>query len=319
MLLPWPAPPVTLGVDLGGSKLLACAVDSAGRIHATVRQEIDRRTSPEEVVGRVAALCERLHDDGLPLSAIGVGVPGLVDHRRGLVLSSVMLDGWEKVDLGRRLAAATGLPATLDNDVNMAARCELGQRGLAVARGDRCLLYVAVGTEIGGALCLDGQLWRGAAGVAGEIGHLVADPQGRRCICGRRGCLNTVASGPAIEIAAGIAPGTLAEHWRRREPAVVEAVRAGARVLGRGLADVIHLLNPSLIVLGGGVAQLGEAYFEEVRSAIAAEAFAEAFATCRIEPSRVGYAAGAIGAAYLAATLDPHAQAQALLHLVDGP
>jgi glucokinase len=299
----WSASPVTLGVDLGGSKLLACAVDRVGRIRATVRQATGRRVGPDEVVGRVAALVERLHDEGLPLSAIGVGVPGLVDHRRGLVLSSIMLDGWEEVDLARRLTVATGLPATIDNDVNLAALCELDQRGPAVARGDHCMLFVAVGTGIGGALCLGGQLWRGAAGLAGEIGNLSVDPHGRRCWCGRRGCLNTVASGSAIEAAAGIAPGTLAARWRRREPAVVEAVRAGARALGRGLADAIHLLNPSLIVIGGGVAQLGESYFEEVRRAVRDEAFAEAVAACRIEPSCVGYAAGAVGAASLAARL----------------
>lgn len=300
---PSPVPPVTLGVDLGGSKLLACVVDRAGLIHAKVKQPTERRVGPDEVVGRIVALVERWQAEGLALEAIGVGVPGLVDHRRGLVQSSIMLDGWDEVELARRLTSATGLPSTIDNDVNLAALCELDLRGPVVARGDRCMLFVAVGTGIGGALCLGGQLWRGAAGVAGEIGNLRVAPQGDRCWCGRRGCLNTVASGSAIEAAAGIPSGTLAEHWRCRAAPVVEAVRAGARALGSGLVDAMHLLNPSLIVIGGGVAELGEEYLEEVRRAVQAEAFAEATASCLIERARAGYTAGAIGAAYLAATL----------------
>jgi glucokinase len=250
---------------------------------------------------------------GLDPSAVGLGFPGLADTARGVARSSVMLDGWREVALAKRVALATGLECAVDNDVNAAALAELRARGVpgagagtsAGAGGrsgdDGAMLFVAVGTGIGGALALGGRLYRGASGVAGEIGNTTVDLHGPRCFCGRRGCLNALASGTAIERRLGIAPGTLAAHVAadadgRAWPVLEQAAWA----LGAGLANAINLLNPELIVLGGGVARLGARFLAAVERAAREEAFAEAAAACRIEAARAGYEAGAVGAALLA-------------------
>jgi glucokinase len=213
---------------------------------------------------------------------------------RGLVHSSVMLDGWHDVPLARRIAARVGVPCRVDNDVNTAAIAEAHVRG-----GARAMVFVAVGTGIGGALVLDGRLWRGASGVAGEIGNMTIARDGRRCRCGRRGCLNTVASGSAIERALGLRPNALARGAGSRAR-VRRAARIAAEALGVGLGNVMNLLNPSLVVIGGGVAFLGAGFLETLRRRARAEAFSEATRACRLERTRAGYEAGAIGAALLA-------------------
>ena len=287
---------LTLGVDVGGSKLLACLVDEAGTVVAEARHETGRATSPRDVVQRVGELVWRFGADGRAPGAIGVGIPGLCDFARGVVRSSIMLDGWRDVALARAVSDATGLPCAVDNDVNTAAACEAAVRSLR----DESMLFVAIGTGIGGAITFGRQVWRGASGVAGEIGNVVVDRGGPRCWCGRRGCLNTLASGSAIERSAGIAPGSLAARFAADDPTVRHAVEDAAFALAVGLGNAINLLNPALVVLGGGVAQLGPRWLEMVRHALAAEAFAEARGACHIELARSGYEAGARGAALMA-------------------
>jgi glucokinase len=206
-----------------------------------------------------------------------------------------MLDGWRDVPLAAEIRRATGLPCVIENDVNAAAVHECALRG-----HHGSMLFVAVGTGIGGALTVDGRVWRGASGVAGEIGNMVIERDGALCWCGRRGCLNTVASGSAIENAAGIAPGTLAERWQAGDPAALRAVDEGARALAVALGNAVNLLNPSVIVLGGGVAQLGARWLATVERHLHDEAFREATVGCRVELARAGYQAGAVGAARLA-------------------
>jgi glucokinase len=251
------------------------------------------------VVRTVAELVWRARSQGAAPDAIGIGIPGLCDRALGLVRSSIMLDGWRDVPLAHALAEATGLPCVVDNDVNAAALAEAAARMLPPAES---MLFVAVGTGIGGALTVGQELWRGASGSAGEIGNVVVDRFGPRCWCGRRGCLNALASGSAIERAAGIAPGALAERFAAGDPATLRAVDDGAAALAVGLGNAVNLWNPSLVVLGGGVAELGGRYLNTVQQVLRGEAFDEALAVCRVELARAGYEAGARGAALLART-----------------
>jgi glucokinase len=207
-----------------------------------------------------------------------------------------MLDGWHEVALADELGAATGLPCAVDNDVNAAAVCEAAARGL----GGESMLFIAIGTGIGGAITLGREVWRGASGVAGEIGNIVVDRGGPRCWCGRRGCLNALASGSAIERAAGIPPGSLAARWAAGDVDVANAVDDAARALATAIGNAINLLNPSLVVLGGGVAQLGPRWLATVRRHLVGQAFVEAASVCRVELAQSGYEAGARGAAIIA-------------------
>lgn len=287
---------LTLGIDVGGSKLLALLVDEAGHVVDETRLTTGRSTAPDAIVRTIADEVRRHRAQGRAPAAVGVGIPGLCDFTRGLVRSSIMLDGWHEVALAAAVTRATELPCAVDNDVNMAAACEAELRAL----DGECMLFAAIGTGIGGAITFGRQLWRGASGVAGELGNVVIERHGPRCWCGRRGCLNTRGSGSAIEAAADITPGTLATAVAAGYPAAQRAVADAANALAVALGNVVNLLNPSLIVLGGGVAELGPAWLAAVRAELATQAFPEALAACRVELAQSGYAAGARGAAAIA-------------------
>ncbi len=283
-----------LGIDIGASKLLAVTGGAAG---FRVRRDTGRALGPDEAIEAIADVVERARDQ-LAVHAVGVGFPGLVDHARGLVRSSVMLEGWRDVPLAARLEDRLGVPCAVDNDVNAAALWELG------CRRAPDFLFVAVGTGIGGALVLGGRVHRGASGLAGEIGHVVTDRGGAPCTCGRRGCVNRRASGSAIEAAAGLPAGALRERravpGRGRLAALERAVTDGAAALGAAIGDALNLLDLPLVVLGGGIAELGPSYVEAVAAAARRECFGEIGGACAFEAARGGYDGAARGAAELA-------------------
>jgi len=270
---------VILGLDLGGTKLLAARVDDDGALVETRRWPTGRALSPAhflELLGEVARWAG-------PVRAAGLGFPGLVDAGRGHARSSVMLDGWRDVPIATQAEAVLGVPIRVDNDVNAAALAELHVRRRAGEQVDD-LVLVALGTGIGGAVVLDGRLHRGRAGLAGEIGHVVVEAtHGPPCRCGRRGCLGALAPG---EIFLGGLENGPAER-------AVEA-------LGQGLASVLNVLDPGLLVLGGGVVDRLEGLVARVAAATRRAAMAEIGADVRIERAIAGAAAGAWGAALLA-------------------
>ena len=284
-----------LGVDLGGSKLLACVIEPDGRIRGRAVRATGRSTGPAEACRLIVDAVGELRAAFGPFDVAGIGFPGVVDFPGGVARSSVMLDGWFDVPLAEWLADRLGVPCVVDNDVNAAAVAELKERE---KEAPDCMLFVAVGTGIGGAITLQNRLWRGHTGVAGEIGNVTIDRNGRQCWCGRRGCLNTCASGAAIERQLNSTV-PLAELVRSGHPQLSQTLVEAARSLGIGLANALNLLNPSVVVLGGGVAQLGTTWLDVVAETARAEAFPEA-GRCQIELARAGYEAGAIGAALLA-------------------
>jgi glucokinase len=262
-----------LGVDLGGTKLLAALVDDEGRLVRTAHRPTGAETGPARVLDLVA---DALAELDAPVRGIGLGFPGLVDGERGRVRSSIMLDGWADVPLAARLGERFGVPCAVDNDVNAHALAE--QRWRADVHS---MVFVAVGTGVGGALVLGGRLWRGVAGLAGEIGNTTVDFRaGPRDWAGRRGTLNAFAAGRSLD-------------------AAPEAWRPAAEALGVGLGNVVNVLNPALVVIGGGFARFGPPLLVHVRAGMASIAFPEAAAACRLELARAGYEAGAIGAALL--------------------
>jgi glucokinase len=287
-----------LGIDLGGTKLLACVADEQGRLLGRAQRATGRATGPEEALGLIREVAGELGAAVGPFECAGVGFPGQVDFVGGIAHASVMLQGWHEVPLAQRVAGELGVPCVVDNDVNVAALAELKRR---VDELPESMLFVAVGTGIGGAITFGDRLWRGFTGVAGEIGNVTIDRHGARCWCGRCGCLNTCASGAAIE--RELEPGVpLAEQVRSGHPRLAQVLEDAAVSLGIGLANALNLLNPALVVLGGGVAQLGPGFLEMVVQTAKAEALPEA-GLCRFEPTRAGYEAGAVGAALLA--MDP--------------
>jgi glucokinase len=283
-----------IGIDLGGSKLLACLIDEDGQLIGRTVRPTGRATGPAQGRELIRDAAHELRERFGRIDAAGVGFPGVVDFSRGRVSSSVMLDGWLDVPLADELTEMLGIPAVVDNDVNCAAIAELKLRN---EEAPESMLFVAVGTGIGGAITFGSRLWRGHTGVAGEIGNVTIDRHGVRCWCGRRGCLNTSASGSAIEHR--LEPGVpLMNQVGSGHPRLDGVVNEAAAALGIGLANALNLLNPELVVLGGGVAQLGGSWLDVVAETARAEAFSEA-GRCRFELARAGYDAGAMGAALL--------------------
>ena len=309
-----------LGIDVGGTNLVAGCVDTDGR---RLEGFFSEPTRPEEgadgVVGRMLALARRsiaALDAALPgsvVTGVGVGAPGPLDTHRGIVLLTPNL-GWVNFPLRDRVSDGLGLPTFLDNDANCAV---LGEHWRGAAQGARQALGITIGTGIGGGLILDGHLHHGASDCAGEIGHTTIEMNGRRCACGNYGCLEAYASGPAIarramEAVESGAESSLREVMRRDPSAVTaqlvyEAATAGdalarevvqdtARFLGAGIANLVNVFNPEVVVVCGGVTQAGDSLFVPLRREVSRRAFKPAVEVCRIVPGALTGSAGVYGA-----------------------
>jgi glucokinase len=307
-----------IGIDLGRTKLLVAAVDGDGRVLASTRRATPAGGPAPAVDAMADGVMEVLRRAGAAMRdvcAIGVGAPGPLDPDRGVVLNPPNMAGWVDVPLAAMLGDRLGVPAFVDNDANAAA---LGEHWVGAGIGVDDLVYLTVSSGIGSGLIFGGRLYHGASGQAGEIGHTVIDPDGPRCACGRRGCLEAIASGFAIARAAAAAvadgrPTTLSALPPAGLSAAAVAraahdgdqvareifARAGAAV-GAGLADLINLLNPAMIIVGGGVARAGDLLWAPMRRVIDAEAFPHARSAVRIVPAGLGDAAGPVGAAAVA-------------------
>lgn len=310
--------PVRVGVDLGGTKVLAGVVDGAGRVVRRSREDT-RSEDVHSMVEGVRRVVASVADDA-PVSGIGVAVAGFVDITQSRVLVAPNL-GLTDVPLRRMLEDAIGAPVTLENDSNAAA---WGEFRYGAARGREECLVVTVGTGVGAGLILDGRLRRGATGVAGEVGHLPADRGGLLCGCGRHGCLEQYASGSALvrntrHLLDERGPETLALLDRLdgdvaalTGPDVTDAAQDGDRFargqlavigswLGEVLAGLITVLDLDTVVLGGGVAEAGGLLIEPAERALNASLVQRPGMTrVRVIPAELGTDAGIIGAADLA-------------------
>ena len=305
-----PVTPHTLGaIDFGGTKTALAVVAPDGTILRRARLDTPARPSPPEMVGRLAGAWAELIA-GLPSEemppAVGVAAPGPVAD--GL-LRQAFDWGWHDVPLAALLQAAIGAPVRMDNDVNACCLAEL-RYGVAVGVAD--FAWIQLSTGVGGGLVLGGEVYRGAAGLAGEVGHMVLDESGPPCACGRRGCLEALVSGPAIarRYAAsggrgGLSAAGVFAAADAGEPAAEALCQTVARDLGRGLALVVNLLNPALVVLGGGVVTSLQRYLPAVRDALAARVIGEANREVAVRASGVGYDAALLGAALLSADPAP--------------
>ncbi len=310
---------LTIGVDLGGTKLLGVVADSAGAVVAeTLHPSGD---GPEAVLAGLAAATEELASAVPGVEAVGVGVAGMVDFE-GVVRYAPNIPGIEGLELGSRLEKACRLPVAVDNDANVAA---LGEVLHGAARGCHEVLVLTFGTGIGGGIVTGGRVLRGGHGVAAEVGHFTIDPDGPPCSCGARGHWESFASGTALGrmgrewAARGDAPGVLARAGG--DPAAVtgqtvgESAVAGeadglalldayARWVAIGLGGLVNILDPELVVVSGGLVTLGDVLVDRVRAEL--PAFVEAPEHRVVPPvvaAELGPRAGAIGAAALARPL----------------
>ena len=307
-----------LAVDLGGTKLLIGLVGRDGRVLAR-RRTATPHGGPEAVARAIRDLARSLRDEvgtiGATIAGVGVAVAGPTDHGRGVIYDPPNLPGWgRETPFGALLARELDSPVGIENDANAAA---LGEAWIGAGRGVRDLVYVTVSTGIGSGLILGGRLHRGARGTAGEVGHVIVEPDGPPCRCGARGCLEAMASGPAIagQARQAIARGdvTVLRQFAGRPDeltaaAVADAARGGDTLasdlyrragtrIGIVLSNLLALLNPTMIIVGGGVSKAGDLLFHPLREAIRARVYPRPALDVVVAPAELGDDVGLIGAA----------------------
>ena len=305
-----------VGIDIGGTNIVAGTVSEDGsELLGVVSQPTFPEQGADAVLERIVKLArDSIRASGKTIAGVGIGSPGPLDTKRGIVLLTPNL-GWTNFPLRDRIQTALELPATLDNDANCAV---FGEWWRGAARGAKHVVGFTVGTGIGGGIVLDGAIYHGASDIAGELGHASIDSTGRRCKCGNYGCLEAYASGPAIAARAveGIEAGAdtslpsyVQGHLDRITAQVVyeaahdgdeyalEVVRDTAKFLGAGVANAINIFNPEVVVICGGVTLAGPRLFVPLRSEVKRRAFKPAVEVCRIVPGELTGTAGVYGAA----------------------
>jgi glucokinase len=304
-------------IDLGGTKIYTILANENGHILTHIRLDTRAQEGPEVIIRQMAdsvhQVLSQAGKEPARLQTAGVCAAGFFDWRQRVLVHSPNMPGWNNVPLETKLSEALHVPVLAENDANAAA---LGEARQGAGRGSSDVIYITVSTGIGAGLILDGRIYRGTGGFAGEAGHMVVKPDGPLCGCGRHGCLETVASGTAIarEANGAIERGRvtlltqLAKEagGRVSAPDVFAAARQNDGVareilgqayhyLGIALVNLINLLNPEVIVIGGGVAQAGDDFFEPLRTIIKKNAIPPAAAAVTLRPAQLGVEAGVAG------------------------
>jgi glucokinase len=299
-----------VGVDLGGTLIRAAVATGPATHLPPARHPTPAGTSPEGVLDAVAAAVGEATGGATP-DGLAIGIPGPLDPVAGRVYAAPNLHGWNDVPAQKLLEERVGCPVAVQNDGNLAGFAEWVA---GAGRGARHMIFMTVSTGVGGGLVLDGQLYSGAAGTAGELGHVVVDPDGPPCNQGHRGCLEGSASGTAIArrarelLAAGEASSLHALPADQVDAhAVADAAAAGdalsvrlyrdaGRTLGLDIGGLVNVLSPEVVVIGGGLINAGELLLGPLREAVGGIAFASAMSRCRIVPAALGTDAGLVGA-----------------------
>lgn len=295
--------PTAIGADLGGTKLLALAVDPSGAVVAEAK--VARPETPDGVVAALGELAADWGGDG-GVPPVGIGIAALVD-RAGVLRAGPNLPGFDGYPFAARLAERTGGAVVVDNDATAAAWAE---QQVGAARGAEDAIFVALGTGIGGAAVVGGELRRGANGFAGEFGHMVVDPDGPICPCGLRGCWERFASGSGLAWLAaehpsgrfiGVRGEVVTSAAAAGDPAAVEVIGQLAGWVALGVANLVTAYDPEVVVIGGGLVEMGDLLLEPVRRRLAEVTFAAASRPAvPVLAAELGERSGALGAALLA-------------------
>lgn len=306
-------------VDLGASSIDVEVVNGRLEPLAAYQEPSDIRSGPKVILQRVGELLAKARIEGAyaRLDGVGIGVPGPVSFRDGVPVSPPIMPGWDRYPVREVLAREHGCPAVVDNDVNIMA---IGERHSGVARSVDDFLFVKIGTGIGCGIHLGGAVYRGVDGCAGDIGHIQSDAAGPVCSCGNTGCLEAIFSGSALArdaLAAArsgespalaerlaakdrITARDVAEGAAEGDVTCIHLIRDGGRRVGGVLATLVSFANPSMIVIGGGLALLGHVLLAEIRSVVYRRSLPLATGNLPVVLSELGGRAGVTGAAVLA-------------------
>jgi len=303
---------LVVGIDMGGTNIRLALVSEDGVATNSVKYNTSAHEGKDIVIGRLSAATSEIISEGRrhgTVVGVGIGAPGLIEN--GVVRNSPNLPGWKEVPLQRLLEETLSLPVVLENDANAVA---YGERSMGAGKGFNSLICITLGTGVGGGVILDGKIWRGAFGMAGEVGHMIVEPEGVKCSCGNRGCLESYSSATAIVRMAKEAVSRGDASWdinnlttetldaaARGGDMVAAALFAGAgRELGIGIASLLHILNPEAVIIGGGVAKAWDLFYPFLAEEIKNRCFREVAERTKILPASLGDSAGMLGVAKLA-------------------
>lgn len=301
-----------IGIDLSGPQMRAAIVSGEGLVFE--RREAAIET--DRLVEQVAQVVRELRQTKADVATVGIAIPGLVNRQTDRVIVSRDLPATVREDLHSEIMKATGLRVELENDANAAA---YGEYKVGAGRGSRDMFYITIGEGIGGAIILDGKLWTGASGFAGEVGHITIDTEGIECECGNTGCLETVASAPNIVRRANerlYRDGTsslsklavnkdftaddIAHEANNGDDFSLMMIERTGKFIGTGVASVLNLLNIERVVLGGGVMAAGDLILNPILQEARRRAFQPCFEATEIVAAVLGADGASIGAALLA-------------------
>jgi glucokinase-like ROK family protein len=316
-------------IDMGATHVSIAVADFASRIHQETEIPFDIKDGPEICLDKAnSSLREMLESRGLSmqdLSAIGMGVPGPVITEAGMVVAPPIMPGWDRYPIRASMEKIWNLPVTLNNDAELGA---LGEWAYGAGRGERNIAYIKVGSGVGAGLILNQQIYGGTMGAAGEIGHLTIDANGPLCNCGNHGCLEAFAGGHAIakqgqQLARSgkrtlladlpdekITALEVAEAARRGDLPAQEILARAGTYIGIAIAGLINLFNPSVVIIGGGVSQVGDILTVPIRQAVRDRAMRASEQSVRITTGMLGRRSVLIGATVQAVNVAIHASAE---------
>jgi glucokinase len=302
---------VVIGVDLGGTNLRTALLRIDGDIFNRRKEATNASDGWKKVVARLVDNITKQREiaaqRGLHVSAVGVGAPGVIRMDTGVVVKSPNFPDWNNLPLRDELEKALHLPVVIENDANAAA---LGEQWRGAGRGINSMILLTLGTGVGGGVVLDNKIWQGADGMAGEVGHMTLIPDGRQCGCGNTGCLEMYASARGIVQSYREASGKLEapqsseitsaqiyQDARNGEHVARQVMKDMGSMLGIGIANLINIFNPNMIVIGGGVKDAWDLFIGSTHEEIMKRAFQVPAERTEIVPSLLGDDAGMIGAA----------------------
>jgi glucokinase-like ROK family protein len=294
---------IVIGVDFGHTHLRVAVGNLAHQVLAEESEPLDVDASSAEGFDRAEQLVKRLiAATGIgpdKVIGVGLGVPGPIDVSSGTLGSTSILPGWSGINPSQELSARLGVPVYVDNDANLGA---LGEMVWGAGRGVRDLAYIKVASGVGAGLVIDGQIYRGPGGTAGEIGHITLDESGPVCRCGNRGCLETFAAAryvlPLLQPSHGpdLTMERVVQLAREGDPGCRRVVADVGRHVGSGVANLCNLLNPSRVVLGGDLAEAGELVLAPIRDSVSRYAIPSAARQLAVAPGALGGRAEVLGA-----------------------
>lgn len=312
-----------IGIDLGGTKIATAVADSKGNILKQINIPTLADKGADIVIDRVISSVDKiLEESGINIkdvASLGIGVPGHVDAQKGIITKAPNLPGFENIEIRKKLKKHFPIEIIIDNDANAAT---IGEFKLGAGKNKQNMLFITVSTGIGGGLVIGGNIYHGSSNNAGEIGHMILDPKGPKCNCGNRGCLEAFASGPAM---AKRAIKKLSNESKIREEASIlvnmvdgdvekitskeisiaasegdkfsmEIIKENAEYIGIGLVNIINVIDPEVIVLGGGVSMIGKPLFKAIKKTMENYSSINKNNLPDVIPAELGYDAGIIGA-----------------------